>query len=208
MNGYPLKFAAIKRSRTMRVLPEDSELDDNELVALSLGGRIDSFRQLVGRYRNRAVAYARAIVGNTEDAHDISQEAFIRVHRHLKRFDPGYSFKTWFFHILSNLCRNHLRNRTVRARTSSMDAVGPIEAPANDRPDIAYRRMELQKAIREAIDDLPPDFREIIMLSHFQDMSYEQIATVLEIPRGSVMSRLYYARRKLRGILEKRGVSL
>ena len=78
----------------------------------------------------------------------------------------------------------------------------------SDRPDIAYQRSETQQRVWEAIEELPEKFREIIVLSHFEEMSYEQITEVLDIPRGSVMSRLYYARRKLREILDKRGVSL
>ena len=81
-------------------------------------------------------------------------------------------------------------------------------APAKARPDIVFEQTETQKAVWDAIYDLPEKFKEIIILNHFQDMSYDQIAGVLEIPRGSVMSRLYYARLKLREILEKRGVEL
>jgi len=208
MNGYPLKIIGLSGSK-MGISAAEIEPDDNALVAGALKGKIGSFKELVSRYRNPAFLFARGMVGNSEDALDLSQEAFIRVHRHLKRFDPAYSFKTWFFHILSNICKNYLRQRKVRGQyMTPLDSVAPVAGAVEERPDIAYQRSETQKQVWDAIADLPEKFREIIILNHFQDMSYEQISEILEIPRGSVMSRLYYARQKLREILEKRGVSL
>jgi len=209
MNGYPLKIIGLANRTKMRISSGETEPDDSALVAWAAKGRVDSFKILVSRYRNQAYFFARGMVGNSEDAYDLSQEAFIRVHRHLKRYDPAYSFKSWFFHILSNLCKNHLRHKKVRARHTTSLETAPIIADASEKqPDIAYQRSEIQQKVWEAIGELPDNFREIIILSHFQEMSYEQMARVLGIPTGSVMSRLYYARRKLREILEKRGVSL
>ena len=208
MNGYPLKIIGITASK-MGMTAGKIEQDDNALVAQALKGRLSSFKELVSRYRNQAFFFARAMVGNPDDAYDLSQEAFIRVHRHLGKFDPEYSFKTWFFHILSNLCKNHLRHRKVKNRyTTPLEAVEGTAVSKTDRPDIAYQRNETQQRVWEAIEELPEKFKEIIILNHFEEMSYEQISRVLDIPHGSVMSRLYYARRKLREILETRGVSL
>ncbi len=208
MNGYPLKLIGLKARNNMEITTEEIELD-NTLVARALKGQLRSFEELVSRYRNQAFFFARAMVGNPDDAYDLSQEAFIRVHRHLAGFDPEYSFKSWFFRILSNLCKNHLRHREIKNR--HMTSLENNEAKAvsvSDRPDIAYQRSETQQRVWEAIEELPEKFREIIVLCHFEEMSYQQITEVLDIPRGSVMSRLYYARRKLREILDKRGVSL
>jgi RNA polymerase sigma-70 factor (ECF subfamily) len=209
MNGYPLKISGLSGSQKMQISAKETEPDDNTLVDQALRGKIDSFKCLVEKYKKPAFFFARAMVGNSEDAYDLSQEAFIRVHRHLKRFDPTYTFKSWFFHILSNLCKNHLRQRKNRGvQTGSAELIENMAAPATGRPDMAYQRAEIEQKIREAIDELPEKFREIIVLSHFDEMSYEQIAGVLDIPRGSVMSRLYYARRKLREILNRRGADL
>jgi RNA polymerase sigma-70 factor (ECF subfamily) len=209
MNGYSLKIPGFSGRRKMQISAMENEPDDNTLVAQALGGRIESFKCLVEKYKKPAFFFARAMVGNSEDAYDLSQEAFIRVHRHLERFDPAYTFRTWFFHILSNLCKNHLRRRSSRgAQTGSTETIERLAAPVSGRPDAVYQRAETRRIIGEAIDELPEKFREIIVLSHFDEMSYGQIAEVLDIPRGSVMSRLYYARRKLREILNRRGVEL
>jgi len=214
MNGYPLRIPAIKAIWTgSRVTMQNSiaaaERSDNDLAKDAAGGRVSAFRVLVERYQKRAYLYARSMVHNSDDAYDLSQEAFVRVYRHLKKFDPAYPFRVWLFHILSNLCKNHLRQRKTRdavvigAGEQEIEAVSPT-----DNPDIVFHKSETQAQVWEAIGQLPDKFREIIILSHFQDMPYDQIAKVLDIPRGSVMSRLYYARLKLREILEKKGVSL
>jgi RNA polymerase sigma-70 factor (ECF subfamily) len=149
------------------------------------------------------------MVGSNEEAIDISQEAFVRAYKNLSRFNPVYPFKVWFYKILSNLCKNHLRQRSNRQSVvTSSELVSTAKSPAKVRPDISYEKSETQKIVRESINELPDKFREIIILNHFQEMSYEQIASILDIPHGSVMSRLYYARKKLKEILESKGVCL
>lgn len=149
------------------------------------------------------------MVRNSDDAYDLSQEAFVRVYKHLKRFDPKYPFKIWLFHILSNLCKNHLRQKKTRDNVmTSSDEAAESAVSNTAEPDRLFSQTEVQAQVWTAIDKLPEKFREIIILSHFQEMSYDQMAEVLEIPRGSVMSRLYYARLKLREILEEMGVEL
>ncbi len=209
MNGYPLKIAGIVPGRIAEVSVVGEESSDNDLALSALGGNAGSFRQLVERHQRHAILYARGMVGNTDDAYDLSQEAFIRAFRNLKRFNPVYPFRVWFFRILSNLCKNHLRQRRSRAKVvTSSELTGRAAAPKTERPDIVFERTEIERQVWEGIRELPEKFKEIIMLSHFQEMSYEQIAVTLDIPRGSVMSRLYYARLKLREILNKNGVTL
>ena len=209
MNGYPLEIAETSVCRTMADTAVKIDISDNALISQTIKGRIRAFRELVIRYQKRAFLYARAMVGNTDDAYDLSQEAFIRVYKHLGRFDQAYPFKVWFFHILSNLCKNHLRQRQNRAKiTVSSEMTEATAVPTSQRPDIVFEKSELQQQLWNSIAELPEKFREIIILSHFQEMSYEQISKALEIPRGSVMSRLYYARRKLHDILEEKGITL
>jgi RNA polymerase sigma-70 factor (ECF subfamily) len=209
MNGYPLKIAGMSVQEMTGSPAAEMEVSDNTLIRQVLSGRIKPFRKLVQRYQKQAYLYARSMVGNADDAYDLSQEAFVRVYRHLNRFDSSYPFKVWFFHILSNLCKNHLRQRKNRqAVTTSTDMMETVAAPKSQRPDIVFQKIELQQKVWEGIAELSEKFREIIVLCHFQDMSYEQLAKVLDIPRGSVMSRLYYARQKLREILENKGVAL
>jgi RNA polymerase sigma-70 factor (ECF subfamily) len=208
MNGYPLE---VKKPlwTGLRLGPDISQYDDNDLALQASRGNIASFKALVERYQRLAYFYARGMVRNSDDAYDLSQEAFVRVYRHLKKFNPAYPFKVWLFHILRNLCKNHLRQKKTRDRVMvSSEDVGESAATINADPDRLFVRTELEGQVWTAIGKLPEKFREIIILSHFQEMSYDQMAEVLEIPRGSVMSRLHYARLKLREILEEMGVEL
>jgi len=209
MNGYPLKIPGITIRKIVTGDISQSDTNDNALVLQTLQGKVKSFKILVERYQKRAYLFASGMVGNHDDAYDLSQEAFIRAYKNLNRFDPLYQFKTWFFKILSNLCKNYLRqkgNRDIVLTSSEITAAAA--APHKARPDMLFEKSEIQREVWICINELPEKFREIIILNHFQDMSYEQIANVLDIPRGSVMSRLYYARLKLREILEKRGIEL
>lgn len=209
MNGYPLKISGITIRKKMPQGGTESDITDNTLVSQALNGKVKSFRTLVERYQKGAYLFACGMIGNQDEAFDLSQEAFIRAYKNLNRFNPVYQFKTWFFQILSNLCKNHLRQRGNRGSViTSTEMTAAAAAPRKSRPDVLFEKNELQKAVWSGINDLPEKFREIIILNHFQDMSYDQIAGVLDIPRGSVMSRLYYARLKLREILEKRGIEL
>jgi RNA polymerase sigma-70 factor, ECF subfamily len=209
MTGFPLEIA--KPFWAGFKVPEkiSEQCNDNELVAQAVRGRIASFKELVERHQKPAYLFARGMVHNSDDAYDLSQEAFVRVYKHLKKFDPAYPFKVWLFHILANLCKNHIRQKKTREKmvVSADDAVELAISPTAD-PDKLFSQTEIQAQVWKAIGELPEKFREIIILNHFQEMSYDQIAQVLEIPRGSVMSRLYYARLKLREILEEMGVEL
>jgi RNA polymerase sigma-70 factor, ECF subfamily len=215
MNGYPLKIPAIKsvwagmNIRKMNPVEAVIEKSDNDLIKEASNGRSSAFKELVERYQKQAYLFARGMVHNTDDAYDLSQEAFVRVYKHLKRFDYAYPFRVWLFHILANLCKNHLRQRKTRDNVvTDTGEEMPEGVSETGNPDIIFNQSETQARVWQGIGRLPEKFREIIILSHFQDMSYDQMAQVLEIPRGSVMSRLYYARLKLREILEEMGVEL
>ncbi len=209
MNGYPIKIPGITVREKMIAGELESDISDNSLVLQTLQGKVKSFKILVERYQKGAYLFASGMIGNHDDAYDLSQEAFIRAYKNLNRFNPVYQFKTWFFQILSNLCKNHLRQKVNRGNVlTSSEMTYAAAAPPHQRPDILFEKSEVQRAVWSCINELPDKFREIIILNHFQDMSYDQIADVLDIPGGSVMSRLYYARLKLREILEKRGIEL
>jgi RNA polymerase sigma-70 factor (ECF subfamily) len=185
------------------------EACDNDLAKDAAGGKVAAFKELVERYQKRAYLFARGMVHNSDDAYDLSQEAFVRVYKHLKNFNPTYPFKVWLFHILSNLCKNHLRQKKLHDKVViPTDSDYEPDIPIDDNPDTLYGHSEIQEQVWKAINSLPHKFREIIILCHFQEMSYEEVSQVLEIPRGSVMSRLYYARLKLREIIEQMGLEL
>ncbi|UCE66275.1 MAG: RNA polymerase sigma factor [Candidatus Zixiibacteriota bacterium] len=209
MNGYPIKIPGITVRGKMTAAEIEGDISDNSLVLQILQGKVKSFKILVERYQKGAYLFAVGMIGNHDDAYDLSQEAFIRAYKNLNRFNPVYQFRTWFFRILSNLCKNHLRQQANRGSVlTSSEMIYAAAAPRHQRPDVLFEKSEIQREVWNCVNELPDKFREIIILNHFQDMFYEQVAKVLDIPRGSVMSRLYYARLKLREILEKRGIKL
>ncbi len=162
-----------------------------------------AFRKLVEKYKKPAFFIALGLVGNRDDAYDISQEAFIRVYANLRKFDPDRSFFSWFYVILSNLCKNHLRGREIREKyVKSADAEMEYLKNQIPSPEVLLERNERSLRLWEEISKLPYEFKEIIVLKHFQGFSYKKISEMLEIPMGSVMSRLYYARKKLKDNLK------
>lgn len=168
-------------------------------------GSKEAFESVVRRYMKDAYFIALGLVGNREDALDISQEAFIRAYCNMSRFNPRWGFFPWFYQILRNLCFNHLRKRRAEQGRSLEEFGGrePI-TDANDRfaPEAVAERNETKDRVWKAIGKLDDKHREVIILRHFQHLSYEQIAKNLFCNKGTVMSRLYYAHKKLKEILD------
>lgn len=187
----------------MRTEKELTGLDDAHLMAAVSGGDTAAFRILVERYKRKAYYVALKLVGDSDDAYDLSQEAFIRVYKARRRYDGSRPFYTWFYAILSNLAKNHLKKRFVRSRYAARvkRESDPGRGDPSRSPDFLVAADEVRQAVWAAIEKLSYEQREIIILRHFEDMSYEEMAKLLEIPLGSVMSRLYYARKKLRELL-------
>jgi RNA polymerase sigma-70 factor (ECF subfamily) len=166
-------------------------------------GSPEAFEVFVNRYMKNAYFIALGLVGNREDAMDLSQEAFIRAYRNIKYLKPERKFFPWFYQILKNLCISHLRKRRYR-QTSSLNGENCPETPATTdyfSPEVVAGRNELKDKVWQAIGKLDDKHREVIILRHFQNMSYEQIAQALFCNKGTVTSRLYYARKKLEELL-------
>jgi RNA polymerase sigma-70 factor (ECF subfamily) len=180
-------------------MSEASSRTDEELALKAKGGEMRAFEALVEKYKRHAYFIAYGFAGDREAALDLSQEAFVRAYKAINRYKPDFRFFTWFYKILSNLCISHLEKRRVRKRYQvSLEEI-PFEfASSRSDPAAAYEQKELRKKLWEGIKNLPPDFKEIIILKHFRDFSYKEISEVLQIPIGTVMSRLYYARMKLK----------
>jgi RNA polymerase sigma-70 factor (ECF subfamily) len=176
------------------------ELDDRDLILRCQAGDRSAFEPIVLRYNRRAAAFALGWTGNREDALELSQEAFARAYRALHRFDPSRPFYPWFHRILKNLCIDHL-GRARRLHEVPLDDVAPI---ASDRssPQERAERAERRRAVWEALRRLSPMDREILILREFQGLTYAELATVLQIPKGTVMSRLHNSRKRLRAELE------
>ena len=177
-----------------------------DLIRHSQAGDKEAFGVIVKRYAGAATGAAYLILGTRADALDASQEAFARAWRHIGKFNIGAPFYPWYARILRNVCLSALRRRRLRkAETLSLDNLPAAEATADTDPMLAIQRTEQREGIRRAILSLPVNYREIIVMSHFQEMSYKQIAAALEVPMGTVMSRLYNARKALRNLLLEEG---
>jgi RNA polymerase sigma-70 factor, ECF subfamily len=170
---------------------------DPELVARTREGDREAFCLLVERYEGRAYAIAFGLVGHREDAREIVQEAFLKAFRTLGSFRGESSFYTWLYRIVVNLAIDlHRRERPVPLEQPDRLADPRQESPADE----TYRG-ELREAIRAAVDALPAEQRRIIVLRELEGLSYAEIAEVEQVPIGTVMSRLFYARRKLQAAL-------
>jgi RNA polymerase sigma-70 factor (ECF subfamily) len=171
---------------------------------MSIGtGDKKAFRQLVERHKKTAYRVALGLVGNKDDAHDISQEAFLRVYKSAGTFDQTQPFLPWFYTIIANLCRTWLRRRTTRDyRMVDVDDASFLLV-SDDDPERAVIQKEQAANLRKCLMELSLADREIIMLQHFRNMPYDEIAATLDIPRGTVMSRLYYARKRLAKLMRQ-----
>jgi len=147
---------------------------------------------------------ALGLVGNHEDALDLSQEAFIRAYRNIKQFNSRWGFMPWFYQILRNLCFNYLKKqRNERGHLRQQHDEQQETACVDDCfvPDVVAERNETKDRLWKAIGKLDDKHREVIILRHFRQLSYEQIAQMLFCSKGTVMSRLYYARKSLKDLL-------
>ncbi len=173
-----------------------AQLDDRTLLLRCQRGDRSAFDPIVLRYMRQATVFALGWTGSREDALDLSQEAFARAFKAIRSYDADRPFLPWYHRILKNVCLNHL----ARARhLHEIPLVDDMNLPAREAgPEYQAERQELQRSVWRAIRRLEPDHREILILREFQQLSYAELAEVLEIPRGTVMSRLHEARRRLR----------
>ncbi len=174
--------------------------DEREAIANCLAGDGEAYKLLVEKYKVRAFYSALLYTRNRDDALDLSQEAFVRAYRALRRFDLSKNFYTWFYKILQNLCINFVKQkRKHRKIVDEMDSDSREQylAAGVENPEEIFERSERSAAIWKALNQLKDKDREIIILKEFNELSYQEISEILEIPMGSVMSRLYYARKKL-----------
>lgn len=177
-------------------------LDDNALVTAFLGGASRAFDLLVERYQTRLLNFVYRTVGDRERAEDLVQEVFVRVHRHLARFDQSKKFSTWIYTIASNLAKNELRNRArnplVYFQTMTAgweDEERPLEFEDPDaRPDDEFDRQHLRELVAAGVKRLPAHHRQVFVLREIDGHSYEEIAEMTKCNLGTVKSRLNRAR--------------
>ena len=184
--------------------PRAGDLEDVTIVSRVLAGEEELFEVLVRRYQARVVSHVARMVGSRDDALDLCQEIFLKVFQALDRFNPAFKFSTWLFRIAGNASIDHLRKR--RPRTVPLEApdpdgggaFSPEQRSSGLDPYGELRNLERGKAIAQAIQDLPADFRELIALRHFAGLSYEEIAGVKNMPLGTVKNKLFRARAVLK----------
>ncbi len=189
-------------------MAEREQLDDRTLVARILGGDPDRFTELVTRYEKRVINYVYRITHRYEDAHDLAQDIFVKVYLALDRYDPKYQFSTWLFRIAQNSAIDALRKKSIAevplTRPSGDEEGGVVEREFADdgiSPYRALKNKQLSAAIDEAVGKLPSDYRELIQLRHFAELSYEEIATMKQLPLGTVKNKLFRARNLLKEAL-------
>jgi len=184
---------------------------DHELVAAAQGGDTRAYDELVTRHRGRIYAMIRQMVKNEADAWDLSQEAFIKAWKALPRFEAKARFSTWLYRIAHNTVYDWVRKRRPEAGdeledgTFGEERIDPASrtTPAGERrPDEALAGEELRAKIEAALDKLSPDHRQSVVLRDVHGLAYKEIAEVMECSIGTVMSRLFYARKKLQDLLK------
>ncbi len=176
---------------------------DETLVQDVLDGDQDAFTELVERYQGRLVNYLYRLLRNTEEAHDVAQEVFIKVYQALDRFDPRYRFSTWLFRVGKNAAIDLIRKRRMKLvslhRHDDGEEGRDWDLPSPDRgPYREVRNLERGEAIHRAVDELPEEYRELITLRHFGELSYADIARLKEMPLGTVKNKLFRGRQMLK----------
>ncbi len=182
------------------------QLSDERLVELALDGDEAAFGLLVRRYQRRLTAFLGQLVGDMELARELSQEAFVRAWSALERFNPRYRFSTWLFRIAHNLGIDQLRRRrlqTVSLYRTDADGEEVEMVPPDDAKDPLghLENTSLASDLREVIDGLRPEYRELILLRHFGGLSYQEIAEFKSMPLGTVKNKLFRAHSVLREAL-------
>ncbi len=184
--------------------PGIEPLTDEQLVARALAGDRDRFGDLVERYQSRLVNYLFRLLRNIDEAHELSQEVFLKVYQALDRYDPRYKFSTWIFRVAQNAAIDQIRKRRLKLVSLSRPEDGEGEAhdwdlPSDHRgPYGDLRNQERSDAIQQAIDSLPWDYRELIVMRHFAELPYEEIARLKEMPLGTVKNKLFRGRQALK----------
>jgi len=203
MNNKPAQTVEYGATVNMD-LPPLRDLSDEELVTAHLNGRIGAFRELHDRFHGRLRNFIRGKTGRSERVQDLLQDTWLRVARHLRRFDPAKRFSTWVFTIAANLCKNELRNRSrsrmipfgeVEARRRVRD-LGPFEIEDTRRaPDRLYQEREARNLVEQTLKTLSPDHEKVFRLREIRGKSYKAVADQLGVHLGTVKSRLHRARK-------------
>jgi RNA polymerase sigma-70 factor, ECF subfamily len=186
-------------------------LSDAELISISISGREESFEELVRRYQRPIVGYVFRMLGDYDSALDVTQEVFIKVYNSLHRYSSDYKFSTWLYRIAHNATIDHIRRNSANTQsieTETADGAYQLQIESQDpSPETVRERKEWKVEIEAVVKRLPTAYRELILLRHSQDLSYDEIAEVTGLPLGTVKNRLFRAREMMREIFIGRGIT-
>jgi RNA polymerase sigma-70 factor, ECF subfamily len=184
--------------------PPDASCDEENvrLMLLVKEGDAAAFEQLVNLHQRAVIGTVTRMLGSVDDAHDVSQQVFIRVWRSAARYEPSAKFTTWLFTIMRNLVFNELRRRSRKKEVSvegqAEEHHRDLVAPLRDNPDTVSQQAELERAIDKAIQSLPEKQRLAVSLRRYEDMPYEEICVILGMSLSAVKSLLFRARNDLK----------
>jgi RNA polymerase sigma-70 factor (ECF subfamily) len=199
-------------SPEVQTFPEDLlTVTDRDLIASAVAGREGSFEELVRRYQRPIAAYVYRMVGDYESALDLTQEIFIKVYNSLRRYRSEFKFSTWIYKIAHNSAVDHLRRTNTREQSL-------INGPEDDHfelpiesnrpsPEQESERRERRVEIESVVRSLPANYRELVLLRHSQDLTYEEIVEVSGLPLGTVKNRLFRAREMMRHQFLEKGIT-
>jgi len=197
----------------MSNIPANIADDDAALVALAQQGDLSAFEVLVARHQKRMLNIAFRIIGEYEDACEVTQDAFVSAYGNLNGFRAEAKFSTWLTAITVNLSKNRLKRVIIRQKREPVSLDAPIRTddgevmpdPPSKEPSVLDRmeRQDVKRAVQDCIQALEPDFREVLVLRDMQDFSYDEIGGMLKVAAGTVKSRLFRARESVKECLKK-----
>lgn len=192
-NGTCLEASVTLRGVPLRKMSEKA-LSEKEILESVIAGNREAYQGIVQRYMRTAYFIALGFVHNQQDALDISQDAFVRAFRKINKFDPQKPFFPWFYRLMKNLCLDHIKRRK-RLHEVPLDEARVFKVEKQDK--------EIKEIIWKGIEELPLEQREIIILRYFRQYSYQEIAEITNKPVGTIMSSLFYAKKRLKSIIGK-----
>lgn len=186
-----------------------TKFTDAELIIKAIAGREDGFEELVRRYQRPITSYVYRMLGNYDASLDVTQEIFIKVYNSMARYSSEYKFSTWLYKIAHNAAIDYLRRNSVNQQsleTENKDGSFEIQIESKRlSPEQERERSEWRSEIETVVKCLPQGYRELILLRHSQDLSYDEIAEITNLPLGTVKNRLFRAREMMRDMLIERG---
>lgn len=192
-------------------IDEIRQISDLELIRVAIKGKEDGFEEIVRRYQRPIIGYVFRMLGDYDASLDVTQEVFIKVYNSLDRYSSEYRFTTWLYRIAHNAAIDHMRRHAVNPRSIETESADgsyelQIESPLPS-PETERERSEWRAEIEAVVKCLPSAYRDLILLRHSHDLSYDEIAEVTGLPLGTVKNRLFRAREMMRQMFIERGFS-